>query len=303
MKKIFIAMLFILFSDGYPDGWTGQTWAGERNGAGQGPETSRNNQPPARTYQPGSRFRWPEGKKMALSLTFDDARLSQVEKGIPLLDKYGVKATFYISPDNLLQRKELWIKAARDGHDIGNHTVLHPCTGNFAWSRDKALENYTLETMAAELDSASRFITDVTGICPVSFGYPCGQTFVGRGNTTRSYVPLISEMFETGRGWLNEGPNDPEFCDPAQLTGMELDGKSFDQIKALIESTRKNGGWLILAGHEMNTGGFQTSILSTIEEVCRYAMNPADSIWIDNVREIGEYLKAERAGIKPGVEK
>jgi peptidoglycan/xylan/chitin deacetylase (PgdA/CDA1 family) len=43
-------------------------------------------------------FQWPEGKKMGLSLTFDDARLTQVDKGIPLLDKYGVKATFYLSP-------------------------------------------------------------------------------------------------------------------------------------------------------------------------------------------------------------
>ena len=31
-----------------------------------------------------------EGKKMGLSLTFDDARLTQIDKCIPLLDKYGV---------------------------------------------------------------------------------------------------------------------------------------------------------------------------------------------------------------------
>ena len=37
---------------------------------------------------------WPEGKTAALSLTFDDARLSQVDQGLPLLDSYGVKATF-----------------------------------------------------------------------------------------------------------------------------------------------------------------------------------------------------------------
>ena len=47
-----------------------------------------------KTIQNKSDFRWPEGKKMGLSLIFDDARLSQIDKGIPLLDKYGVKATF-----------------------------------------------------------------------------------------------------------------------------------------------------------------------------------------------------------------
>ena len=39
---------------------------------------------------------WLEGKTAALSLTFDDARLSQVDQGLPLLDAYGVKATFYV---------------------------------------------------------------------------------------------------------------------------------------------------------------------------------------------------------------
>ena len=245
-------------------------------------------------------FNWPEGKKMALSLTFDDARLSQVEKGIPILDKYGVKATFYISPDNLIQKVDGWRKAVANGHEIGNHSVHHPCTGNFFWSREHALENYTIETMSEELDSATRFIEKVLGTKPVSFGYPCGQTFVGRGETTRSYVPLIAEKFETGRGWMNEGPNDPAFCDLSQLTGMELDGKSFERVKSLIGSVKKNGGWLILAGHEMNEGGPQTSLLPTIEEICRYAMDPADSIWIDTVHNIADYVKKERAKISTG---
>src|SRR5690554_7060319 len=33
-------------------------------------------------------FEWPEGIKMGLSLSFDDARPSQIDKGIPLFDKY-----------------------------------------------------------------------------------------------------------------------------------------------------------------------------------------------------------------------
>jgi peptidoglycan/xylan/chitin deacetylase (PgdA/CDA1 family) len=71
-------------------------------------------------------FSWPEGKKMALSLTFDDARLTQIDKGIPLLDKYGVKATFYVSPGSMLKRLEGWKKAVSSGHDIGNHSITHP---------------------------------------------------------------------------------------------------------------------------------------------------------------------------------
>ena len=238
----------------------------------------------------GKDFHWPEGKQMALSLSFDDARFSQVEKGIPLLDQYGISGTFYVSPGAMLERVEDWKDAVNAGHDIGNHTLVHPCSGNFPWARDKALENYTLEEMANELDSASSLIHSVLGIWPSSFAYSCGQTFVGRGVDTRSYVPLVAERFETGRDWMNEGPNDPVFCDLARLNGTELDGKSFQEALQLIKEAREQGAWLIFAGHEMNDRGVQTSWLSTIDSICRYASDPANGIWIDNVTNVGRYV-------------
>ncbi|TAL66458.1 MAG: polysaccharide deacetylase [Bacteroidetes bacterium] len=249
----------------------------------------------AKTIQKRPDFQWPEGKKMGLSLTFDDARLSQIDTGIPLLDKHGIKATFYISPDNMMQRLEGWKKAVADGHDIGNHSLHHPCSGNFAWSKNYALENYKIVDMDMELDSASNLIKKMLGIWPVSFAFPCGQTFIGRGEKTRSYVPVIAAKFETGRGWLSEGPNDPSFCDMSQLTGMELDGKSFTQVLSLIEDAKSKGSWLIFAGHEMNDRGIQTSLLKTIEEICKYASDPANGIWIDNVHNIAAYVIEKRS--------
>jgi beta-glucosidase len=237
-------------------------------------------------------FSWPEGKKVAISLTFDDARLSQIDKGIPILDKYNVKGTFYVSPDNMIQRKNGWKNALEKGHEIGNHSLLHPCTGNFVWSRQRALEDYTLSGMAEELDSANQWIYAQLGTTPLSFAYPCGQTFIGRGKETRSYIPIIASLFETGRIWLSEAPNDPVYCDLAQLTGIELDGKSFEEIRKIISASE--GKWLILAGHEMDEEGFQTSRLATLEELCRYALDPANGIWIDNVHNIASYIRVKR---------
>ncbi|MBK7713597.1 MAG: polysaccharide deacetylase family protein [Bacteroidales bacterium] len=239
-------------------------------------------------------FKWPEGKKMGLCLTFDDARLTQVDKGIPLFDKYGVKATFYVSPDNMKQRLDGWKAAVKHGHDIGNHSLLHPCTLNYGWPPEAQLESYSLQRMNAELDSATSLITKMLGIQTVSFAYPCGQTFVGKGVNLKSYIPVVATQFETGRLWLSEGPNDPLNCDMAQITGMELDGKTFDQVKSLIESAAKKGQWLVLAGHEINDDGFQTSRLATIEAICKYASDPANGIWIDNVHNIAAYVKEKR---------
>lgn len=246
------------------------------------------------SFSDTTKFFWPNLKQMALSLTFDDARLSQPDLGIPVLNKHDVKATFYVIPQSVMKRVDGWKMAVKSGHEIGNHSYTHPCTGNFAWSRENALENYTMDQMRKQLDSANTLIMNLLGVKPVSFAYPCGQTFVGRGVNIESYVPIIASDFKSGRGWLDEGPNDPAFCDLAQLTGMEMDNKSFAEIKKLIESARAKGSWLILAGHEMNNEGSQTSFLETIEALCRYVNDPSNGIWMGTVNEITDYISAKR---------
>jgi peptidoglycan-N-acetylglucosamine deacetylase len=237
---------------------------------------------------------WPNGKKLALSLTFDDARTSQVDAGIPLLDRYGVKATFYLVPSTMRQRLEGWKKAVSGGHEIGNHSLLHPCTGNFPWSRKKALEDYTLDKMEEELLQTNDSIRILLGVTPKSFAFPCGQTFVGRGVNTKSYVPVVAKLFLTGRGWLDEGPNDPGFCDLAQLTGMEMDGKNFDEILVLINNAKATGKWLVLAGHETGDSGQQTTRLQMLKQLIEYAQKPDNGIWIAPVGIIAEYIKQHR---------
>ena len=241
-----------------------------------------------------STFAWPEGKQIAISLSFDDARASQVDAGTALLDQYGVKGTFYVVPNSVKQRLEGWKKAVANGHEIGNHSFNHPCTGNFPWSRQKAIENYTLKKMRNELILTNKAIKELLGVEAEVFAYPCGQTYIGRGENTKSYVPVVSKLFLSGRGWLDEGPNAPQFCDLAQLTGMEMDGKDFDQILPLIENAKKSGAWLVLAGHEMGASGNQTTRLSMLKKLIEYAQNPANGIWIAPVGTVAKYIKGQK---------
>lgn len=248
---------------------------------------------PAQGPDPG--FRWPEGKRAALSLSFDDARLSNVDVGTGLLDRYGVKATFYVVPSGVRQRLEQWRAAVRSGHEIGNHTLVHPCSGNFAWSREKALENYNLASMRAELLQANREIETLLGVQPVSFAYSCGQTYVGRGRETQSYVPLIAELFDSGLVQPAAAGNDPLHVDPAQLQGIEMDGKNFEeQIKPILESALQNGNWVVLAGHEIGESGPQTTRVSMLEALITYVQQPGSGIWLAPVGEIADYVKKQK---------
>ncbi|MCC7523392.1 MAG: polysaccharide deacetylase family protein [Chitinophagaceae bacterium] len=239
-------------------------------------------------------FTWPEGIKFGLTLSFDDGRNSQVDVGTPLFDQYGVKATFVIVPSNAEKRMNKWREAGAKGHEIGNHTLHHPCSGNFSWSKKNALENYTLDKMRTELKDANKQIESQFAVKSTVFAYPCGSTFVGRGTQTQSYVPLIAELFVAGRGWLNESPNDPSFCDLAQLTGMEMDHKDFDQILPLLENAKKSGAWLVLAGHDVGDSGNQTTRVEMLKKLIAYTQDPANGVWIAPMGEIANYVQNQR---------
>lgn len=235
-------------------------------------------------------FSWPAGKAAAISLSFDDARPSQIERGLPILNQYGVHATFYVSVGAMEKRAEDWRRVVADGHEIGNHTLNHPCSGNFRFARSHALEEYSLTRMEEELTGANRAIEDLLGVIPTTFAYPCGQKFVGRGEKLQSYVPLVARHFVVGRGFRDEAPNDPTFCDLAQALGVDADGLQWEDVKGWIDRTMETGGWLIFAGHDVGSGGPQTVREETLESLCRYAMHPAHGVWLDTVAAIGSYV-------------
>jgi len=244
--------------------------------------------------QSNNNFTWPQGNVAAISLSFDDGRYSQVEVGTALLDSLNTKVTFYVVPRAVEERLEGWKKAVASGHEIGNHSLHHPCSGNFLWARNHALENYTLDSMEVELTKANDLIQKQLGVRPHVFAYPCGQKFVGRGNNTKSYVPLVARMFMTGRGFLEETANDPSFTDFAQITGIDMDGKDFEQILPYLQQATKNGQWVVLAGHEMGEGGAQTTRLSMLRKLIAYAQDPANKIWIAPVGTISNYIQKQR---------
>lgn len=239
-------------------------------------------------------FLWPDGHQVAISISFDDARISQVDAGTDLLDKYGVKATFYVVPASVEKNLKGWQKAVQSGHEIGNHTVRHPCTGNLEWSRNNALENYSTGQMKTELLEASNLIEKLLSVKPTTFAYPCGQTFVGRGTEAQSYISIVAEMFTTGRTKVKEGANDPLFCDFANLLAIDCDGKDFEQILPLIESAKTKNQWIILAGHEVADSGSQTTKSSMLKALLDYSKDPANAIWIAPVGTVADHITRHR---------
>lgn len=64
-------------------------------------------------------------------LTYGDGLNVDLNNAIPALDSVGLKGTFYISDyfNGLNSQIFKWRAAAKEAHELGNHTVWHPCEG------------------------------------------------------------------------------------------------------------------------------------------------------------------------------
>jgi len=66
----------------------------------------------------------PKSKK-AIALTFDDGPGPYTTRILEVLAKHNVKATFFMSSEQVKYRKKLARKVAAEGHEIGDHTWGH----------------------------------------------------------------------------------------------------------------------------------------------------------------------------------
>src|SRR6476619_3336374 len=88
------------------------------------------------------------GKKCAVVITYDDAINQHLDNAVPVLDSLKLKATFYITAFSLSMQSRMneWKKLAVHGHELGNHTLYHPCIGGQGreWVRPEYdMRNYT----------------------------------------------------------------------------------------------------------------------------------------------------------------
>lgn len=98
-------------------------------------------QPPAllRFLYPRALWRMDKTVK-AVYLTFDDGPIPRVTPWVlDVLDKYGIRATFFMVGDNVRKHPEEYRMVVERGHRVGNHTFNH--IRGFEYSSDNYLAN------------------------------------------------------------------------------------------------------------------------------------------------------------------
>lgn len=101
-------------------------------------------------------------KRVALS--FDDGPLEgKTDKILEVLEKYGVKATFFMVGSQARYCPETAMRVVNDGHEIGNHTNNH-----------KSLAALSARELDEEISEAESAIFDACGYIPSLFRPPEG---------------------------------------------------------------------------------------------------------------------------------
>src|SRR5437867_7065009 len=68
-----------------------------------------------------------------IAMTFDDGPSATLTpKLLDLLAARHIKATFFVSGENVAEHPEIVARAAREGHEIGNHSWSHPNFGKMS---------------------------------------------------------------------------------------------------------------------------------------------------------------------------
>lgn len=188
-------------------------------------------------------FPWPNGARAAVSLAYDDAVPSQLDNAIPALDRYGLKGSFYLtlSAQTVRARLPEWRAAARDGHELGNHTLFHQCSAkgaDRAWvAPAQDLDTTTVARIQAEVTLGNAMLHAIDGSTEFTFTAPCGDSKAADGD----YIPGLHERFLGIK--LGAGAVLPDMysLDRMAVPIFAPNGHTGEELIALVEAAGRRG--------------------------------------------------------------
>ena len=247
-------------------------------------------------------FSWPAGRKCAVSITYDDALPIHYELAGPALEAHGLRGTFYLNISAGPSDAPLpWRELAARGHELGNHSLFHPCrrdATNRRWV-DKAfdLRQYTPHRFQQEVGIANAFLELIDGRNERSYAYTCFDTHIGRWPTRTPIADMIRDKFIAGRGARTDQP----IAVSRDLDLMNLGGFLADTLPltALIDTVKRasdEGSWLILVIHGIGAGTHNSFVEPSSHRKLLDFLASESSTWVAPVIEIAKWVRCEIQG-------
>jgi len=249
---------------------------------------------------------WPHGKAAAVCLAYDDAMRCHADLVAPALEEHGLRATFYAPIwGDLIANTEAWREMARRGHELGNHTIFHPCRRELA-PGSGCLENwnnlfhFTPERFRNELEVANFALHLIDGQTERTYGNTCHEVWIGPEESKQRIEPILSPLFLAGRGGWSNHPVAPATADLLKIGTLGGDGRKFEEWRAAIEEAVSMNGLLILTFHGVGRGSERLQVDESEHlRLLGYLQEHRDNIWSAPLVQIARHLRAERKSSWP----
>ena len=209
-----------------------------------------------------ARFR--DGKKAAISFTFDDSIDDHYNLVAPQLEKYGFRGTFWVIGNSIDRSGALSSAQIREmsdrGHEMSNHT----------WSHQRLADMDTSEVVR-ELRMTDDALEKITGRRPVALAFPFNHwNDTVMAISMRGRVDVRRHQFAMGQKYRHSTP---------------------EKLSSWLKQTIGQGDWGIAMIHGIHHGwdawDDETVLWNFFAETAAHG----DDVWVGTFSEVAAYVK------------
>lgn len=232
-------------------------------------------------------------KSCAVVLTYDDAIDVDLDHVLPALDSLKLKGTFYLigSSSTLSRRLGEWRKAAREGHELGNHALFHPCDGSLPGrgfvTADHDLSKYTLARAQEEIRVNNTLLEAIDGKKTRTFAYPCGDEKIGNDY----FYPGLRKEFVAARG-VAAGLQTAGQVNLDRISCYAMNGQTGAQMIELVKQAQQSKTLLVFLFHGVGGGHSLNVSLEAHSALLHYLKAHEREIWIAPMVDVAEKIVA-----------
>ncbi|MBL7740812.1 MAG: polysaccharide deacetylase family protein [Chitinophagaceae bacterium] len=231
------------------------------------------------------------GKKSAIVITYDDAINEHLDNAVPVLDSLGLKATFYITAfsNSMQTRLNDWKKLAVSGHELGNHTLFHPCIGGTGreWvSKQNDLRNFSVRRMENEVRMTNLFLQALDGKTKRTFAFTCGDMKIDDS----LFMNGMKNDFVAARAVRNEMHKINEI-DLYNTDCYVVNNHNFEQMKEWVDKAVQSNSLLVILFHGVGGGNSLNVSLDDHRKILTYIKQQEKDLMIAPMLDVAEHIK------------
>lgn len=236
---------------------------------------------------------WPEGKVAAIVLTYDDALHSQLDIAVPQLDAARLKGTFFLDGDITPADMLRWREVQRAGHELGNHSLFHPCPRAMLPDRKNYLtDNYDADRMLGEIAVMNNVLFGIDASTTRTYSVPCSQMLVGGADYTESLRRSgLVKYARTGGDAYKSVITDFSKLDAFQVPSWgPVDKPDGAALVAYAVRVSQAKGLGVLQFH--GTGGDYLEVTAEAHQQLVDWLRHHPEVWVATFQQVMDYVRA-----------